>query len=59
MSALTHETSGEEDHVSIFACHEMCLVAHVYVDVESSASGAGGGHTNMWSLRRPSHIAVW
>ena len=60
VSALAHETSGEEDHVSIFAHHEMCLVAHVYGDVESSASGAGGGgRTNMWSLRRPSHIAVW
>ena len=54
-------TSGEEDHLSIFARHEICLVAHVYGDVESSAPGAGGGggRTNMWSLRRPSHIAVW
>ena len=43
VSALTHETSGEEDHVSIFARQEMCLVAHVSGDVESSASGAGGG----------------
>ena len=50
VSALAHETSGEEDHVSIFAHHEMCLVAHVYGDVESSASEAGGGGVQTWGV---------